>query len=183
MFSDNRTNIIDISNLSGKYAVGSEDTSSILPQEEEYTDTKSIAPKYRSYLQLANSKVFEDGSDAMEDNKLLEKYMDKVDQDQRDLRNDLKERELRIERRISEAENREKERMDRIESLFEQQSEKIDRLKDEVTKQLEDEKKYRHTNNIAIILGVIATIVALAGIYFATVSTITDIINLAFPTV
>ena len=46
---------------------------------------------------------------------------------------------------------------------------------------LEDEKKYRHTNNIAIILGVIATIVALAGIYFATISTIPDIINLAVP--
>ena len=185
MYSENDTKntIINFQQyLSTDRAVGNEEISSTLQPDDEYTDTKSTSPRFKRFQKLTNSQIFEpEVNIAMDDNKLLEKYMDKVDQDQRDLRNELEEREARIENRIAEAENREKERMDRIEKLFLQQSEKIDMLKDEVSKQLEDEKKYRHTNNIAIILGVIATIVALAGIYFATISTITDIINLAVP--
>lgn len=173
--------VVDVTHLAARRVVGKEDTSSIIFPRDEYNYTKNVTPQVGGYVSTVKGKALEDGAKAMDDNKLLEKYMDKVDQDQRDLRNELKERELRIEKQISEAEKREKERMDRIENLIAQQNEKIDGLKDEVSKQLEDEKKYRHNNNIAIVAGVVATVVALAGIYFATISTITDVIGLALP--
>ena len=45
------------------------------------------------------------------------------------------------------------------------------------TTKLEEDRKYRHTNNIAIVLGVIATVAAMVGIYYATVSTIASIVH------
>lgn len=166
-------------------AVGENDTSSILKQDNAYTDTKSITPdftkfglSYSKHLENIDKKV--QGEKAfMDDNKLLEIYMEKVDKDQRELRNDMKERETRIEKQISDSELRQNERMNRIEQLIVAQNEKIDFLKDKVSEQLESDKKYRHTNNIAIALGVIATVIALVGIYYATVSMITDIIGVA----
>ncbi len=113
----------------------------------------------------------------MDDNKLLEIYMDKIDRDQRELRNDMRERESRITKQIAEAEKRENERMSRIEDLIKDQNTIINNLKDEVQSKLEDDKKYRHTNNIAIVSGVVATVLAMIGIYYATVSMITDIIG------
>ena len=43
---------------------------------------------------------------------------------------------------------------------------------------MEEEKKYRHSNTIAIISGVVATVLAMVGIYYATISTITSIMGL-----
>lgn len=44
---------------------------------------------------------------------------------------------------------------------------------------MEEEKKYRHSNNIAIVIGVVSTVVAMIGIYYATISTITSILGIA----
>lgn len=116
------------------------------------------------------------GGDDMDD--LLKSYIEKVDRDQSELKIDMREREERIEKRISESESRMDARLDRIENMLNDQNNKIDDLKEHVNEKLEDDKKYRHTNNIAIVLGVIATVIAMVGIYYATVSTITDIISM-----
>lgn len=114
----------------------------------------------------------------MDENKLLELYMKKVDNDQRELRDDTRERESRIEKQISKAEERENDRMNRIEQLIITQNEKIDTLNKDVLDKLDSDKKYRHTNNIAIVIGVVTTVIAMIGIYYATVSTITNIIGI-----
>lgn len=79
---------------------------------------------------------------------------------------------------MAESENRINKRFDKLEQMIEKQNTKIDDLKDEIQKQIVDEKRYRHTNNIAIVLGVIATILTMVGIYYATISTISDMIGL-----
>jgi len=115
----------------------------------------------------------------MDDNKMLEMYINKVDKDQSELKQDIRESEKRMENHMIQSEKRIEDRMNRIESLLVSQNDKIDGLKDEVTKQLSEDKKYRHTNNIAIALGVVATVLAMVGIYYATVSMITDIIGVS----
>lgn len=109
---------------------------------------------------------------------LLKTYIEKVDRDQVSLREDIRESERRTEKRIHDYEERMENRFDRIEKLIRDQNEDIKNLKDEVNNRLQEDQKYRHTNNIAIIIGVIATVLSMVGIYYATVSSITDIIGL-----
>ena len=162
-------------------AVGDENTSSIYSPMNTYTDASSVnSRQYEMFSRYGiKNNLYKNEGDIMDENKLLEKYMDKIDRDQRDLREEMKEREERIEKRIAEADLREKERMDRIERLIHEQDEKMEVLKEIVSDKLEDDKKYRHSNNIAIALGVIATVISMIGIYYATVSMVTDIIGVA----
>lgn len=117
-----------------------------------------------------------DGGDSMDD--LLEKYIEKVDRDQSDLRNDIREMERRYQKNIDDAERRMDKRLDRIEQMIQDQNNKIDSLSEKVTTKLEEDRKYRHTNNIAIVIGVVTTVIAMLGICYATVSTITDILGM-----
>lgn len=164
-------------------AIGNGKSISIPTSNATYNDCSSVSPFIEKWKDVSASskEIATDGKEGavMEDNKLLEKYMDKIDRDQRELRNDVREREARIEKQISDSEARENDRMNRIEQLIVSQNEKIDSLNDKVREQLESDKKYRHTNNIAIVIGVVTTVIAMIGIYFATVSMITDIIGVA----
>ena len=45
--------------------------------------------QYKMYLYASDNESNKDEGDVMDDNKLLEKYMDKIDQDQRDLKEDI----------------------------------------------------------------------------------------------
>ena len=125
----------------------------------------------------ANFRRNDGDGDDMDD--LLQKYIEKVDRDQSDLKEDIRESERRNQKRSEDSERRLEDRMERLERLISGQSDKIDGLKEEVQKQLSEDKRYRHTNNIAIVLGVIATALTMVGIYYATVSMITDIIGVA----
>jgi len=103
---------------------------------------------------------------------LLKSYIEKVDRDQSELREDVRESERRTEKKISEFEYK-------IEQILNSQNDKIDDLKQTVNDKMEEEKKYRHSNNIAIVIGVVSTVVAMIGIYYATISTITSILGIA----
>ena len=115
------------------------------------------------------------GDDSMDD--LLQKYIEKVDRDQSDLRKDIKDSEDRVNRVVENSEQRMDKRLDRIEQMINDQNNRIDALSEKITTKLEEDRKYRHTNNIAIVLGVIATVADLIGIYYATVSTIATIVH------
>ena len=59
-----------------------------------------------------------------------------------------------------------------------EQNKKIEELSEKITEKYEEDKKYRHTNNIAIVIGVVTTVIAMVGICYATISTITDILSM-----
>lgn len=168
-----------------KAAVGAEEysNSSTLISFDAYKDknTTSSTPKQKiGYNEGETRNIFsvkEEDVD-MDDNKLLEKYMDKIDADQRELKSDVREREERIEKRITESEVRMENHLSHIEEMIIEQNKKFDELKERVNDKLEDDKKYRHTNNIAIVIGVVTTVIAMIGIYYATISTITDILGI-----
>lgn len=130
------------------------------------------------FEELSNEIAASMEGDYMNDNKYLEIYLEKIDEDRRRLQTEFKEREERITKQTENSEIRMNIKLDKIENLILDQNNKIDNLKDEVKNQLSEDKKYRHANNIAIALGVIATVLAMVGIYYATVSTITDIIGM-----
>lgn len=113
--------------------------------------------------------------DSMDD--LLQKYIEKVDRDQSDLRKDIKDSEDRVNRVVENSEQRMDKRLDRIEQMINDQNNRIDALSEKITTKLEEDRKYRHTNNIAILIGVVTTVLAMVGIYYATVSTIATIVH------
>lgn len=136
-----------------------------------------ISERFYSSEKTGKRSVFrmKEGKDMDE---LLKAYIEKVDRDQSELREDIRESERRTEKRIEDSERRMDARLDKIEKLINIQNDKIDELKQSVNEKLEDDKKYRHTNNIAIVIGVITTVIAMVGIYYATISTITDILSI-----
>ena len=113
------------------------------------------------------------GDDSMDD--LLQKYIEKVDRDQSDLRKDIKDSEDRINRIVENSEMRMDKRLDRIEQMINEQNNKIDALSEKMTTKLEEDRKYRFTNNVAILLGLLGTLLTMWGIYHATASTIASI--------
>lgn len=127
---------------------------------------------------IGKTKVFpiEEGKD-MDD--LLKTYIEKVDRDQSELREDIRESEKRTEKRIADSERRMDEHLDKIEQLIISQNDKMDDFKQKVSDKLDADKKDRHSNNIALFIGAISVLVAMVAIYYATISTITSILGLA----
>lgn len=127
-----------------------------------------------------------EGGEFMDD--LLSKYIEKVDRDHSDLRRDINESEKRTQKSVDDSEHRMDKRLDRIEQLIQDQNNKIeqiitiqngkiDSLSDNVTEKLNEDRKYRHTNNIAIVIGVITVVIAIATMCFGTLSTITNLLK------
>lgn len=106
------------------------------------------------------------GGDDMDD--LLKSYIEKVDRDQSDLKTDMREREERTEKRISESEDRMDARLDRIEKMIISQNEKFDKIDDKISKvneevsnRLDDYRKFMWGIAISIFLAIAAMIVSL----------------------
>ena len=118
------------------------------------------------------------GKDGRYMDDLLKSYIDKVDQDQRDLKEDIRESERRNRQYIESSEKRNEERISRIETLIRDQIKSNEEFKESVRKDINDNKKSRTSNVITILFGVIATIIALVSVYYATISTITSILQM-----
>lgn len=126
----------------------------------------------------------------MENSKILELYISKVDKDQAELKQDIRDSEKRVSEQMLESEKivdtrleliekRMDTRLEHIEGMISEQNKNIISLKNEMKDRLEEDKRCRYTNIITITLGVIVTVVAMIGIYYATASTITDILGVA----
>lgn len=131
----------------------------------------------------------ESGDINMNDQTLLQMYFNKSEENLTSIRNEFKEREERIQHQMELSEKRTIDRYEKIEKLMidqgrelnkliSDQNNKINSLKEEVRSQIEADKKYRHTNNIAIIIGTVTTILTILGIVLAAQANITDIISL-----
>lgn len=127
----------------------------------------SFSPFFRKYGHTGNySEVAIKGGTVMDDNKILELYMDKVDKDQRDLKDDVRESEKRTHRRIEESEKRNDERMAQIVELIKEQNQKIEKVEDklsmvskEVSNGLNEYRKFMWGITISIFLAIAAMII------------------------
>lgn len=105
------------------------------------------------------------GDDSMD--KLLEKYIEKVDRDQSDLRNDIRASEERIAKNIELSEARNEERLKRMENMINSYIENIDNKIEKIDNKLdrfEDkiDNNTKHIRNISIttIAGIAALVVS-----------------------
>lgn len=120
------------------------------------------------------SKIYKMGENNMDD--LLKTYIEKVDRDQSDLREDIRENERRTEKRISEMENRMDSRLERIEKMIASQTEKIDSIKDDVNNKMEENKKFMWGIVVSILLSIVASIGVIIATYFSTISLLKDML-------
>lgn len=98
------------------------------------------------------------GDDSMD--KLLEKYIDKMDRDQSDLRNDIRASESRTARSIELSEERNIERFNRIEQMINEHNSKIDEKYEKLESKIDNNNKFIISLSITTILGIAAMVVA-----------------------
>lgn len=157
---------------SEKRAVGFNESSSKIIDLKQRQSSSSTVVNENSfspflYGHTGNySEVAIKGGTVMDDNKILELYMDKVDKDQRDLKDDVRESERRTHRRIEESEKRNDERMAQIVELIKEQNQKIEKVEDklssvskEVSNGLNEYRKFMWGITISIFLAIAAMII------------------------
>ena len=138
---------------------------------QEYSTTypekgsKSIRPILESMKE--ESQRIERES-IMDNNKILELYMDKVDKDQRDLKEDMRESERRTQKRIEESDKRLDEKMMQITEMIREQNRQIEKVSDKiegvsenVSDKLEDYRKSMWGITISIFLAIAAMILTI----------------------
>lgn len=123
---------------------------------EHKPDTSVVANEY------VVEKYNKDG-ESMDD--LLQKYIEKVDRDQSDLRVDIRESEKRNQKRFEESDKRIEERMIRIADMIQQQNQKIDKIDEkmdniskEVSTGLNEYRKFMWGIAFSIFLAIAAMI-------------------------
>jgi hypothetical protein len=117
--------------------------------------------KLSSYNDAQNKEEVFD----VDNNEILMKYMEKVDRDQSDLRNDIRESEHRTTERISSIEERMDNRLDRIEDMISEHTKSIDEKFSNLESKIDSNNKYIHNISISVMIGIgsisVATIVSL----------------------
>lgn len=98
--------------------------------------------------------------DKMDNDKILEKYLEKVDRDQSDLRNDIRESERRTQERISAIEQKMDDRLNRIEDMMISQNKKMESLKDALLEKMDSTQKWITGIAITTIIGIAAMVIA-----------------------
>ena len=100
----------------------------------------------------------------MENNNLLEKYIEKVDRDQSDLRADIRASEERTSKNISEMQSRMDNRLNRIEDLISSQNGNIDAKFDKLETKIDENKKFMWGIFLSIAALCVATIIGVFSI-------------------
>ena len=125
-----------------------------------------------------NVSIWKSGDDHMNADDLLKSYMDKIDNDQRDLKAEMREREERMIKATVDSEARMDARLERIEKLIEKQNadanEKFIRMEDKFDGSVKDIKE----NKISIWGICIATILSVAGLAYAAIQVFQSFVSL-----
>nr|WP_300210073.1 hypothetical protein [uncultured Anaerostipes sp.] len=108
-----------------------------------------------------------EGEKRVDNNKILEIYIEKVDKDQASLKEDIREFEKRTEKRIQDSEERMDKRLDKIEGMITSQNEKIEKLSEKITEldgtvrdRLEDHKRFLWGIAFSVIIGIAGMVIA-----------------------
>ena len=121
--------------------------------DKEYLRNILYWNAYYKYMASKSNKE----ADNMDDNKILEMYIQKTNQDQEQLRNDVRASEERTSSRTNAIEERMDHRLDRIENMI---STSQDRLEDKI----DNNNKFIHSityANLGIAVAVIALIITI----------------------
>lgn len=154
--------IVDLSNLP-KYSTDESYTLNMAVQElmqsekqsSYFTSETAIGEGYQ-YRRIYNRAKEED---RMNDNDLLKAYMDKISQDQTEIRSDSRESERRMSERINEIEKRMDTRLNRIEDMIASSTEKTDTAINDLKESVDSKMRWVVGTSITTILGIAAMVV------------------------
>lgn len=130
---------------------------------EERTCTVIEIPRFRkeNHSKIthikSNRKYIEEVALDMDENKILEKYLDKINQDRRDQEDRLSKNIELMEKRITEERRLSEERM---EKRFIESMEKIDKLEEKLDNKLDNTTKWVAATAISTILGIAAMVIS-----------------------
>lgn len=176
MSSSSASNIVQLPIVTGNNIETTSTNSHSL--ESVDMNAESLFPEYLSWLHK-NRKLFDGKEDEkMTDNKLLEKYMDKVDADQRYLKEEMREREERMIKTSADSEARITERLNQIQEMISNQNNVVNSKFEKMDEKLEDSVKDIKENKIAIWGICIATILSVAGIAYAAMQVFQGFVSL-----
>lgn len=133
------------------------------------TDPNPYRAMYRESIRGSQeTNIGERRGISMEDNKLLEIYMEKVDKDQRDLKDDIRESERRTQKRIEDSDKRIDEKMSLIVDIVREQNQKMDKIdlkiesvSKEVSSGLNEYRKFMWGISVSIFLAIAAMILTI----------------------
>lgn len=134
--------------------------------------------------------IMEQEVNNMDNNDILIKYMEKVDRDQSDLKQDIRESEKRTAEHLKSVEERMDNRLNRIEDIIAKQTEnlndkidsintKIDSLGETLGEKIEKNNKFINTMSVTTIIGVSAITVAVVWGLFSFFTTILPMLQKA----
>jgi len=156
-----------------------------------YENTLKVMYTYRNSINNKNDVQFSsfEGGNNMENNNLLEKYIEKVDRDQSDLRIDIRASEERTAKSISEIQQRMDDRLNRIEDLLVKQNDnfeikfdklenKIDNKFDNLERKVDDNKRFMRNIEITIIVALVATTLGASALGLSLVQIVQNLVSL-----
>jgi hypothetical protein len=143
----------------------------LIDDKKDYEIAYELVYNYLKSIGFMKYSSFERGIDM--DNNLLEKYIEKVDRDQSDLRADIRASEERTAKNLSDVHQRMDNRLNRIEDLISKQNDsfetkfnklenKIDTKIDSLEGKIDENKKFMWGITISIVGLCIATIIGIA---------------------
>lgn len=186
MSSNNASNIIDIQKNT-KFLKNNDFSNStslgnvILNSSGTYCENNSSYDKYmidRTESVEEIKHLIPDEGDDMKNDEILRAYIDKVDNDQRELKQEMRERENRIEQNIRESEKRMDARLDRIEEMISSQNKNYDEKIEKLTSKFENSVIDIKSNKVQILALIIATILSVAGVAVAAIQVVQGFLSL-----
>lgn len=136
----------------------------VFPYKKDY-DSNAYGDKFdfssSSYHAINTTKSNEDKKEgeSMDDNDLLKAYIDKINQDQHELKIDIRESEKRTSERLDKIEKRMDDRLNRIEDMINRTNNDSKSSIDEIKQSVESKMGWVIGTCIATILGIAAMVV------------------------
>lgn len=125
-------------------------------KQPSYFATETVVKEF-SRVQGVYEQVSEENE--MSENDLLKAYMDKISQDQSDIRSEVRESEKRISERVNEIEKRMDARLNRIEDMITSSTESMDTAVDKLKESVDSKMRWVVGTSITTILGIAAMVV------------------------
>ena len=114
---------------------------------------------------------FDNNAEAdMNNDEYLKMFIEKMNADNLDMKEDFRNGQRNIEDKIRETEQRQEKRIEKIERMIEGQSNKLDEVQKSVNDKLDENKRFMWGIVITILLSIVASIGVIVATYLSTIS-------------
>ena len=139
------------------------------------SNSRKIEIEAKTAFQQNPKKVqffeFDNNAEAdMNNDEYLKMFIEKMNADNLDMKEDFRNGQRNIEDKIRETEQRQEKRIEKIERMIEGQSNKLDEVQKSVNDKLDENKRFMWGIVITILLSIVASIGVIVATYLSTIS-------------